>query len=491
MFTVLTTTAKIIDYTDSYFIAITDGKSAIYDDYKSIVHETNLTEYEEIVDENYRLINDLTDQREIQIIRQQTMEIERILDSLKIERRQTRSLDILGSALKFIAGTPDHEDIELIISKQDLLADNNDRQITVNSMFQERINELSTRINALQDRQSTTNKIDEDKLILLEAMTVRNMETIAYLDNLALSIILATKNIINPVILDNLNQEHIFNSALVPLSINNILQSSNISIFQKQDVIYFLIKIPFIKQYCNFLQVNPVIHNNVIVKVSTQHAAKCDGTIIPVSNCMDIGNGKICKKTNDPCLKQLLNNNSASCPTESADHVPKVVIISNGMVILNNVAPTLVNEGNNITVKGTLLVTFSKNVTINGTEYQSSGITGHNLQPHPPKKLDLEKTTHDVKISLPYLERLNTVNLDKIGKIRKEILSHRTLIIALVIFIIILIIFFKTKCAARKIPESNIEEIILAISNRSRDVPNLKEGGVSTAPASSTPNNKP
>lgn len=161
------------------------------------------------------------------------------------------------------------------------------------------------------------------------------------------------------------------------MSINNILQTSNISIFQKEDVIYFLIKVPFIKQYCSFLQVSPVIHDNAIVKVSTQHAAKCDDMIIPVTTCMNTGNGRICRETKDPCLIQRLNNNSASCPTESADHVLDLVVISDGMLILNNVPPTLINEGYNITVKGTLLVTFSERVIVNGTEYSSSGISSH------------------------------------------------------------------------------------------------------------------
>lgn len=74
------------------------------------------------------------------ILKLQHEEIAHILRTLEIPRRHVRSLDFLGSALKFIAGNPDHDDYELLLTKQHFLIENNNKQNKINSVLEQQIN---------------------------------------------------------------------------------------------------------------------------------------------------------------------------------------------------------------------------------------------------------------------------------------------------------------------------------------------------------------
>lgn len=162
-----------------------------------------------MLQDNDDLINKFTDQREIEYLRDQTQQINRLLQVLRINRRHARSLDFIGTALKLIAGTPDRSDFDLLTTKGDMLIQNNNRQTTINSALQDKINELTDRINKLQYEKATSNAIGGEEIVLFELMSARNSEIIFLLDQLTLSITLAKANIVNPIILDNLEIEQL------------------------------------------------------------------------------------------------------------------------------------------------------------------------------------------------------------------------------------------------------------------------------------------
>ena len=309
---------KTIDYTNSHFIAITDNKVATYKNYDYTIHRTNLTEYENIIMENENLSKNLSDPREVSMIPEQTREIERVLETLRRHRRSARSIDILGSALKFVAGTPDHNDLISLETRIDLLVQNNDKQFIINSAIQDRINELTEKINTINNYQNSYNTIKQDDFILFEAVVMRNGEII-FFNNKALAIVL--ENIVHPAILDNTNFETKFESETAPVSVNDILRVSNVLVLQNNCIIFYIIKFPILEYFCEFVKVYPVIHNNTIIKIEVNQAAECINSILPVSDCIDIKTIKICRETANACLSEVMNNDSAFCSTQSADDV--------------------------------------------------------------------------------------------------------------------------------------------------------------------------
>lgn len=59
---------------------------------------------------------------------------------------------------------------------------------------------------------------------------------------MSLSITLAKANIVNPIILDNAEVSYILENGMVPLSINNLLKASDVSIYESNNTIYYTIK---------------------------------------------------------------------------------------------------------------------------------------------------------------------------------------------------------------------------------------------------------
>lgn len=454
-----------MDYSGAHFIATTEGDVATFTEYDYLVHRTNLSEYESLIRETDYILKTMTDARMSALIKEQIREIERLLTILQANRRHARSLDILGSALKFIAGTPDHSDLEVLTANEKALTENNNKQAVINSVLQERINDITDRVNNIMERKGS-NSIQEEELILFELIIERNGNTISFLNSLALSIVLAKENIINPVIFDNIEDTDIKKSGKVPISISNILKCSNISIFQNSSIIIQIVKYPVLTNLCKFLKIYPVIQNNSILKLDINQASKCDEWAIPVKDCTSMGSTNICRKANDTCLFQLLNNNTASCLTQSADHIPPVQRISEESILLNDVLNTSVSETDTITVNGTVLITFSESVSINGTIYNKEHKQRKFVEPHPPKILDVLKNSHETKISLPYLHKINLKNYELISNLQENIVAHRTTLIIIAIsmpIILWLICYFRGK---KRQDTTIVEDIIQKIRSK-------------------------
>lgn len=128
------------------------------------MHRTYLSEYELIVQESEHALRTFTDSRKIILIKEPMREIDRLLEILRTHGRHARSLDIFGSDLKFIAGTPDHSDLEVMTAREEALTANNNKQTTINTVLQDRINDLTDRVNVILERK-TSNSIKEDELI--------------------------------------------------------------------------------------------------------------------------------------------------------------------------------------------------------------------------------------------------------------------------------------------------------------------------------------
>lgn len=107
-----------MDYSSAQIIPIVQGKVALYDDYTYLRHTTNISEFQIMLHQSIDFLPKFSDSSMYRdILKQQHDEISHILRTLTIPSRHVRAIDFLGSALKFIAGTPDHDDYRLLLNK--------------------------------------------------------------------------------------------------------------------------------------------------------------------------------------------------------------------------------------------------------------------------------------------------------------------------------------------------------------------------------------
>lgn len=414
------------------------------------------------------------------ILKQQHEEISHIMRSLEIPKRHSRSIDFLGSALKFVAGTPDHDDFKLLLTKQNILIENNNKQTKINSVLQTRINEITEQINTIKKYFPKDNVINNiEKTHLFEYLSNRNNLIVNYLNNIVLSIVLAKHNLVNPLILDEIDIKNLIeNENLHSISINNLLLASKIKVLQNATSIHYILKVPKLIKLCIFLKLYPVSHNNTIVKLPVQQAAKCDDATYPIADCVTTTNEQICKPFSSKCLTELLNNNSAACETQSSYHLPSVQQIEDGIIILNDVYETTIEDKHQISVKGTLLIMFPDTIKINQTTYTARKNTTI-IEAHPPKTVSLKFLDHDHQISLPYLHKLSIENTNVIQSLSDDIQSQRTsswsitlIFIGLFCLIFIscvlkMILGATFKKSRRRANDEQMEQIMVQLNNRS------------------------
>lgn len=417
------------------------------------------------------------------ILSQQHEEIAHIMKTLQIPIRHARSIDFLGSALKFVAGTPDHDDFAMLLTKQNTLIDNNNKQNKINSALQNRINELTNQINYINRHFSNNYEIKLiEKIPLFEFLSSRKNMITNFLNNIVLSIVLAKNDLINPLILDDIDFENLNKNENLPISISNLLLVTKIKVLQNSNVIHYILKVPKLSEYCTFLKIFPVSHSNKIVKLSVKNAAKCNHVTYPVSECVKTTTANICKPVvASDCTYELLNNDSASCPTENSHHLPPIQIIEDGTIILNDVYPTTIEEKQNMTIEGTILIEFNKSIKINDTVFNAKK-NNTTLEAHPPKIMSMTFLDHEDKMSLPYLHKLNIENTNQIQSMSENLETHTTLwwstIIMIIIIVIFIIIFFIFKLVTGRkrgsrqesISAEQIANIIANINNSNEDV---------------------
>lgn len=74
---------------------------------------------------------------------------------------RTKRWEQLGQIWKYISGSPDAEDLRIINSTSNKLIDQNAKQIKINHMFEDRLNNLTTKFNHLTS--SLNNLSSENK----------------------------------------------------------------------------------------------------------------------------------------------------------------------------------------------------------------------------------------------------------------------------------------------------------------------------------------
>ena len=482
-------TSKIFDYSSAQLIPVTKGRVGVFEQSEYLVHATNLEDFRNILSEVNKLSGRFSETRR-EILKQHEHEILHILRTLEIpsSSRDRRAINFLGSALKFIAGTPDHEDFEILLTKQNTLIENSNRQRNINTVFQNRINEISEKINIILTQFTKTNNRPTDLTPLFEFLTNRNNLILNYLNNISLSIALAKNNFINPLILDEKEIEKVIDFENNQISLSNIFLASKIKILRNANVIYYVLIIPKIKIVCNLVKIHPVIHNFKIIKLKSNLAAKCNDFTIPVGDCTSSTNEYICKPIENTCLKELLNNSSAHCPTISSYHLPPIEESEEGFIILNSVVNTEVIEDQKINVNGTFLVVSDTIVTINGTEYKAK-VNAENFEAHPPKIMSMKYLGHDEKLSLPFLHAINIDNLNKIQNINNNINNHEIFGWSLTFILIFTVLFsiFGKRCKRKnKSPENAEININVLTPDNNEDAGNLKGGVVSACKSPDT-----
>ena len=295
--------------------------------------------------------------------------------------KSKRSLDILGTAWKYLAGSPDHDDLNIINTNLDQLTANNNKQIFINNALNNRMNKLTKITNDILNIIKKDNTIDNGIALSLQSKIRMIKEEII---NIKYAIQWARLGIVNSVILDKkeievtikeLKKENIpFETA------EEALELADVSVLSNSSTIIYIVKIPLTtKEIYNNYIIKAVIKNNVIINLKYNNILKNKQIIYGIkTGCKQYSMISVCKQDelldlrNDFCIHNLVKSLNSSCHMINSHHVPREELIAPGMLFLNDFQGNITVDDNARTLNGTYVVNFKNStISVNGKTYKN------------------------------------------------------------------------------------------------------------------------
>lgn len=414
--------AHITDYSHAKYIPIIDGQVLVWEEYAYVKHSANLSEYERVIEETVKLIDVFPQSHMKKLLVVDTVHLQDLLEALGTHHRVARSIDFLGSILKVVAGTPDAGDLERTRFTEMQLINSNNRQIEINTRVQVQINKLTSTVNQIL---KVTQNSQIDTGHLYETLLARNRMLSMELQNLMLAVSLAKANIVSPNILDHADLKSIWLEEPTNTPIGDLMSVSSVKVLQSPNSLHFIIKFPKIKFSCRKITIYPVAHKNFILRMPDNVIADCDGGTHNLQSCTVSPGATLCRlATETSCAREIHAGGTAHCEIQPSD-LEAITEVDEGVIIVNdNPAMIQVDNGTEIRVMGTHLITFNDRARINGTLF----VNHNNAQSRVPGIANfpiLNITASQDILSLPFLHRLSERNLEEIEKFKEETGSHR------------------------------------------------------------------
>lgn len=417
---------QILDYTNSQVVTLDAGQVKLQTGTFKLIHIIDTDRYQEIIDTiKVKVDEDVNGAHYLRpFITYELLELQGYLDRLKPKTK--RSLNFIGTAWKWIAGNPDHDDFEIIKMKTDEMLANNNKQVVINKLSLEKINELIGTTNEIL-KNVNYNETMRDRMIHGLKLKIDMLKT--EIVNIQYAIHWAKVGVVNTFILssDEINiVKEIINQDLIPfVNIEQVFEFAEVKIASNKNSIVYIISIPTTDtNSCNKLLVKPVKFGKFVDKIEFQNVITCNETTYGIrTNCKTYNNITICKRTqlknidNDRCLANLIKSKSSNCSVIDNRHIPTIEEITPGVILLNQFNETVYINNEPQQLSGTYILQFH-NTSIRILDKSYNFFKTSHLQPLPailqPRLTDpnIEET-----LSLELVKELQVNNTEAIDQL--------------------------------------------------------------------------
>lgn len=362
-----------MDFSNSQIVSLHTGQTRIQNGHFKLIHIINLDQYEQFLSDVSPILNLETthNQTIFPLLSHEIQQIRNFLHNLKTKSK--RSLNFIGKGWKWIAGNPDHDDFVTIKEKITDVLKNNNKQVIINELYNERINNITKIQNEIQNLLKDNNKINNEIITDLKYKIKIVKEE---LENIIYAIHWAKLGTINSFILSKNEIDlasKIFNEQQLPYTtIEEALDFAEIKIISNSLSILYIINIPLTnKEIYENLLIKPIKKKNTVTEILYDVVLRNNEQLYGTTKkCKTVNNLSICdfknivNITNDSCIPNLLKSLPATCNTVNNHHIPTIDEISPDVILLNQFSGTLEFDNTTHNLNGTFLVKF-RNMTIN------------------------------------------------------------------------------------------------------------------------------
>lgn len=405
---------------DSPLVTMEQGSGWIVNGYFKLVHTINLDEYHKaltIIEDGMREMA----QSPMKTIIELHLNITKLrLSELQgNKQRKPRSINWIGSAWKWIAGSPDAIDWDSILKTQNEIITNNNNQYVINEQI---FNITRTSVNKVDEMIAYANSISKNiNSESLEILTSNKLLVIKeQISEMVRASQMAKNGIVNTNLLDKFELERLI-SEEETLPYENSIEAAEYakpSIYTNGTFLLYVLSVP---------KVNPQEYRVILARASSSKEKQVElqyknfmlnkeETYGMTGNCFTINNTTICEKSmlkklpEDGCDARLLKGGNANCHfiRNSAEIIE---LISDNTIFVTNFNGYLTSANETRSINGTFLVQLNnETLQIGNQTFTSKTFT--KIQALPSVLTNV--TSKGIKLNLEYIHALNQDNISHI-----------------------------------------------------------------------------
>lgn len=363
-----------MDYSNSKLVTLSAGIAKLQTGAFKLVHVIDLAAYQNAIDDvKFRIQNNVSrDHPFYPYLSYEITEILNRFNRIKPIVRKKRAINILGTVWKWVAGTPDHHDFQIVKDSTQNLLENNNRQLIINKLTLERINNITNITNNIVKTLKTNTQVKNEYFTVIKYKLDVIKEEITNIEH---ALQWAKAGIVNSFILANteinLVKAFIEESNLPYANIEEIFEFANIKIACNGTTIIYIVSVPTTKkEKCKKLLIKPIKRKSIVTKIDCNNILQCEDEFYGIKNkCQTFNDLTICKYneiinlSNTECIPNLLRSRPANCTDINNQHIPTVEEILPGSLLLNQFNGSILVNNDTLNITGTFVVQYH-NATI-------------------------------------------------------------------------------------------------------------------------------
>lgn len=394
-----------------------------------------------------------------------------------VKHKRSKRWDALGSAWKWVAGSPDAEDLRAIESSINDLTDNNNQQITTNLQLQYATNNLSKLIEQKMsiDAENIENFAEELSAIqILFSLDIINDEIESIRDAITFSKV----KILNKKLITRQETKEIAQRLEAQGVTRNLmdeaLQFITTSVATNGELILYALEIPnFSRANYDHLHIEPVSTHAEHIRLPGKLYLRNGSTLYVITGeCPKIANLTICETSKlqnisgNQCIDNIINGRHGECSYEIAEAIMPIVEMGEGILLLNEVNDTMRSTCGvaDRWLNGSYLVTYQNCSVSLGNSSFTNRILETTAQPFfiASSDLSVKRLATYENLTMGKLHQLHLrmqgklEHLDRKSKATLWSLSMTTITILALAFVIIRYGFCRKKGAQVQIDERSI-----------------------------------
>lgn len=308
-----------------------------------IIHPINLTDLEITINQLTYLVYQKGKNNHVlnQIGKHKIRELySNFLQIRPTTHKRIKRWDIIGKAWKWIAGSPDAEDLRIIDQNLNQLINENNHQVKINTQIGNSISELTTAINQVIEKQHT-NQLILDEIDVIT--TILNIDTInQILINIQEAILFSKMHVTNSKMLSS-KEIHLIKTILYNQGVQTEIPEEALNLVtpkiatSENDLLYILHVPELMSEESEIIRIYPVIQNDTIIKDYPQLVIKQNKHLFTTTKPENyVQLNTYIKEFKDSCIQPLIMGNHPNCLMERNKETSAKLISDNQVLITNS-----------------------------------------------------------------------------------------------------------------------------------------------------------